>query len=632
MKIWTIFTETSLLTLVMLLGRAFRITSAMRYITAPLFKVRLPISMRLFSGTGINTEIMLQQEEKELFDMLTKMVEEKKMGTTIRIAGGWVRDKLLGAIGKEDIDVALDNLTGVEFAQALSEWNEENGGESIKFGVIQQNPDKSKHLETATITLGKYQVDFVNLRTEKYTDSRIPIMEIGTPQQDAERRDLTINSLFYNVNEQKIEDFTGSGLADLRSGLARTPLDPLTTLIDDPLRALRAVRFCCRFQLTAEPELVKAICNPTVQVALGSKVSRERIFVETKQMMQHLTGAPRAALLLHELRLIQHILCLPTHDEVQSGEQELMLSPEDKLCSTIVCPYDADAEVVLPLKTLHNAYHDYGTIVAITLALYDRTIGPIEDREVYKEDESSLRGLLNFAALSLYGANAKCLRPGRSSSNQIKRNYMPLNHYVFQKLKMRAKDIDTIQAMQESALVIAQLLRVYMKTPGDSEIENESGGVPLTFKGVSRLEIGLALRDAGQLSEQALRLAVAALLVENLHSDGAHYAESLAYISSCYFGSNNVFLASFHCKYNQNPSPLDILLDKTLDANKAECIRRIKAAACDFRKARCAMQLENVHREQPLLNGKSIKKVKMDDQMPYLFPNQNTQISLFSHI
>ena len=101
------------------------------------------------------------------------------MGTTVRIAGGWVRDKLLGVEGKDDIDVALDNISGVEFAKALSEWSERKGGESIKFGVIQQNPDKSKHLETATATQ-KYQIDFVNLRTEKYTDSRIPFIEIGS--------------------------------------------------------------------------------------------------------------------------------------------------------------------------------------------------------------------------------------------------------------------------------------------------------------------------------------------------------------------------------------------------------------------------------------------------------------------
>jgi tRNA nucleotidyltransferase/poly(A) polymerase len=67
-------------------------------------------------------------------------------------------------------------------------------------------------------------------------------MEIGTPEEDACRRDLTINSLFYNVNTGMVEDYCGRGLADLRQGVIRTPLPPFTTLLDDPLRVLRAIR------------------------------------------------------------------------------------------------------------------------------------------------------------------------------------------------------------------------------------------------------------------------------------------------------------------------------------------------------------------------------------------------------
>lgn len=64
---------------------------------------------------------------------------------------------------------------------------------------------------------------------------------MGTPLEDAERRDLTINSMFYNIQEEKIEDFTGKGLDDLRASIARTPLDPYKTFTDDPLRILRTI-------------------------------------------------------------------------------------------------------------------------------------------------------------------------------------------------------------------------------------------------------------------------------------------------------------------------------------------------------------------------------------------------------
>ena len=96
------------------------------------------------------------------------------------------------------------------------------------YGVIKANNELSKHLETATIKVEGQWIDLVNLRSEEYSqDSRVPTMEIGTPSQDAYRRDFTINSLFYNINEEKVEDLTGLGISDLRAGLLRTPLEPL---------------------------------------------------------------------------------------------------------------------------------------------------------------------------------------------------------------------------------------------------------------------------------------------------------------------------------------------------------------------------------------------------------------------
>jgi tRNA nucleotidyltransferase (CCA-adding enzyme) len=79
-------------------------------------------------------------------------------------------------------------------------------------GVIKSNPDQSKHLETATLRVMGFELDFVNLRAEEYTDTRIPMMRIGTALEDAMRRDLTINALFYNLNRRTVEDFTGQGI------------------------------------------------------------------------------------------------------------------------------------------------------------------------------------------------------------------------------------------------------------------------------------------------------------------------------------------------------------------------------------------------------------------------------------
>lgn len=129
----------------------------------------------------------------------------------------------------DDIDIALDDMYGQEFAKLISEHlNKEENSDKKRFGVIKANSDKSKHLETATIRVGDMWIDLVNLRSETYSeDSRVPEIQIGTPEQDAFRRDLTINSMFYNINEDKVEDFTGKGIEDLKNKILRTPLDPL---------------------------------------------------------------------------------------------------------------------------------------------------------------------------------------------------------------------------------------------------------------------------------------------------------------------------------------------------------------------------------------------------------------------
>jgi len=146
--------------------------------------------------------------------------------------------------GPVDIDIALDKMMGLEFATMLNSFLRDKGEEELNVGVVGRNPEKSKHLETATMRVGDFWVDFVNLRAESYTgNSRIPdVVDIGTPREDAFRRDLTINSMFFNLNTGTVEDLTGRGMKDLKDGVIMTPLEPRETLEDDPLRVLRSVR------------------------------------------------------------------------------------------------------------------------------------------------------------------------------------------------------------------------------------------------------------------------------------------------------------------------------------------------------------------------------------------------------
>jgi tRNA nucleotidyltransferase/poly(A) polymerase len=216
--------------------------------------------------------------EKKIFDLLRDVVRTKAPDTTLRVAGGWVRDKLMGK-GSNDIDISPDNMSGEEFANLVKEYLEERGVSGGTVAVVNANPEQSKHLATAMIRLFGQPIDFVQLRTETYADSRIPTAEAGTPEEDASRRDLTINSMFYNINTGEVEDYMG-GLEDLRNGIARTPIDPVQTFLDDPLRILRTVRFAARYDLELDPELIAAAKRPEVQDAFRNKVSKERIWQE----------------------------------------------------------------------------------------------------------------------------------------------------------------------------------------------------------------------------------------------------------------------------------------------------------------------------------------------------------------
>ncbi|KAI5962068.1 CCA1 [Candida pseudojiufengensis] len=206
---------------------------------------------------------------------------------TLRITGGWVRDKLLG-YDSHDIDIAVNNLTGEEFVHGLQNYLRTNEPELSMNHVhtIKMNPQKSKHLETCTTKLYGIDLDFINLRSEEYTDdSRVPSIEFGTPLQDALRRDATLNALFYNLNEQEIEDFTGKGMEDLTNGVLRTPLPPIKTFLDDPLRILRLIRFASKFNFLIDSETLDAMKEKHNQEALSTKISKERIEIELRKIL-----------------------------------------------------------------------------------------------------------------------------------------------------------------------------------------------------------------------------------------------------------------------------------------------------------------------------------------------------------
>lgn len=291
---------------------------------------------------GSKARIECTQEERAVFDTLLEVVRERNLDCTLRAAGGWVRDKLLGKTEEApDVDVAIDTMPGKRLAEELAEHlRSKHGEEGAKYAVIQSNPEQSKHLETATMKIRSISVDMVNLRSEKYAEgSRIPEMEFGTPEEDAYRRDLTINALFYNITTGTVEDYTGRGLHDLREGRIRTPLEPRQTLLDDPLRALRAIRFAVRFGFSLDTSLESACADESVKHALLSKVSRERVGAELDGMLKS-ADPLRAVSLISRLSLFTSTLH-PDKDVPAGAAEACAFSSEFVTALVVKCMPDS---------------------------------------------------------------------------------------------------------------------------------------------------------------------------------------------------------------------------------------------------------------------------------------------------
>lgn len=222
-------------------------------------------------------------------------------GLEIWITGGWVRDRLLG-IPSSDLDFALSNVTGRKFGELLEGLTAKPEIEAkyrrkaadlgipyagfTRFHIMERNDKKSKKLETAGGKILGLDIDLVNLRKEVYDGhSRTPEMDFGTPEEDAFRRDATVNSLFFHLEKQEIVDLTGRGLEDLRARIMRTPLDPRQTFMDDPLRVLRLLRVGSKLGFAIDSEAMRCMRENNIRQALDTMITRDRIGIELFKMM-----------------------------------------------------------------------------------------------------------------------------------------------------------------------------------------------------------------------------------------------------------------------------------------------------------------------------------------------------------
>lgn len=254
-------------------------------------------------------QVNLLREGKEIsaLDYIGKLIKNSPFAGKVFLAGGAIRDELLGKPVKDiDIVVAMPD-GGIEFANWLTKkiGAYRSGSNPVvypRFGTAKFNLRGAKH---NGIDLSDVDIESVMTRGEKYEKgSRKPEVVYADLKDDAERRDLTVNSLFKDLVTGEIKDLTGKGLSDIKNGIVRTPLDPDVTFSDDPLRMLRAVRFAVKYDWKMAAGLIDAIKRNSDSL---KNISSERIQDELNKIL--MTDRPDVGLkLLTYTGLMKHII------------------------------------------------------------------------------------------------------------------------------------------------------------------------------------------------------------------------------------------------------------------------------------------------------------------------------------
>ena len=238
----------------------------------------------------------------------------------VYVIGGFVRDLLLNRKSK-DIDIVVVG-NGIELAEKVAK----KIGKNTKVTVFQ-------NFGTAMFRYKDFEIEFVGARKESYNhDSRNPIVENGTLDDDQKRRDFTINTLAISLHKNSYGQLIDplGGIRDMENGMIRTPLEAGTTFSDDPLRMMRAIRFATQLDFTIHYEALGAINSHRERIKI---ISKERIVDELNKILS--TPNPSTGfLLLDQTELLEIIL--PEIYKLKGVDEKQGLAHKDNFLHSIM--------------------------------------------------------------------------------------------------------------------------------------------------------------------------------------------------------------------------------------------------------------------------------------------------------
>lgn len=224
----------------------------------------------MYNIRELTSEELKRQFEKPIFKKISEAAD--RLGVECYAVGGYVRDIFLSRDSK-DIDVVVVG-SGISVAEELKK----ELGKGANLSVF-------KNFGTAQIKYKNTEVEFVGARKESYNrDSRKPIVEDGTLEDDQNRRDFTINAMAVCLNSERFGELVDpfNGIQDLRDKIIRTPLDPEITFSDDPLRMMRCIRFATQLGFHINDDTFDALCRNKERIEI---ISKERIADELNKII-----------------------------------------------------------------------------------------------------------------------------------------------------------------------------------------------------------------------------------------------------------------------------------------------------------------------------------------------------------
>ena len=186
------------------------------------------------------------------------------------VVGGYVRDAVMGRV-RTDVDICVEG-DALLFARDVA-------------GLFRSKTVEYERFRTALVPVGDHHIEFVGTRREEYrADSRKPIVVEGSFEDDLRRRDFTVNALAADLHPERLGQVVDlfDGVSDIQRQLLRTPLDPIVTMSDDPLRMMRAARFAAQLEFDIDPALLAAMTSMADRITI---ISQERVTDEFMKIL-----------------------------------------------------------------------------------------------------------------------------------------------------------------------------------------------------------------------------------------------------------------------------------------------------------------------------------------------------------